>query len=1458
MIEKLVGWAIDHKAVTAAVFGLLCIAGIISWNALSIDAYPDISDTTVQVVTQVPGLATEEIEQQISIPVERAVSGIPNLVTMRSKNSFGLSTVILVFDDGVDDYWARQRVTERLTGIELPYGAVPELNPLTAPTGEIFRYIVESPDGSHDLRSLTDIHKWTIIPYLRQISGVADVSNYGGITTQYQIELLPDRLTEYGISLADITEKIEQNNLNAGGSILSEGSLSYVVRGIGLISDLEGLGDIVVKTVNGTPVYLKELGNLQYDTLERKGVLGFRDDEHNYDDAVEGIVQMLRGENPSEVLERVHTSIDELNNEILPKGVKIHPFLDRTSLVGETLKTVSHTLLIGMLLVIVVLMIFLGNFRGSLVVAITIPIALLVAFVFMKLTGIPANLLSLGAVDFGILVDGAIVMMENILKKRERHPDQELTAGDAKQRASEVARSIFFSTIIIITAYLPLFAFEHVERKLFTPMAYTVGYALIGALLTSLLLTPALSYLAYRKPRKLYHNKWLEKINNAYNHHIGVLIEKSRAVIVVLLLILGGSIVLSITVGKDFLPPLDEGSVWVQVQLPPGLSIEKSKKMADDLRDVLKEFDETSYVMTQLGRDDEGAECFSLSHIEAGVGLKPYNTWKSGRNKAELVEAMSKAIEKMPGYSAGFSQPIIDMVMDQIAGTHSDLALKIYSDDIDESRRVAEEVANVVAQIEGASDVAVDQEPPTPQLQISVNRTSIAQYGLNVSDVTELIELAIGGRAISQIYVGSKVYDITCRYAEQYRNTPEKIGNLMLTTADGVKVPLSAVADIKMSLGASTIMREMSRRYTLVRINLRGADLTTFVEKADKLISQQVQYDHEKTSLHWAGQFENRNRAFNRLGLVVPLALMVMFILLIFAFGKVRQAGLLMSVVPLALFGGMLALNVRGMTLNVSSAVGFIALIGVAIQNGIIMISHINHLRLRGYELKRAVIEGASHRMRPVLLTASVAVLGLFPASISTGIGSDVQRPLATVIVYGLIFATIVTLFILPTLYYMMEKRVAEKAALQVSEPSDKPKGHSALKIIIPLIAMLPFAANGQNLDYTTFINRVMASNLDYAAAKLDLSISQADLTAAKKFTDPTITAEYGNNSDWDIAMGQSLSFGLEKSISFGKRAARIRVARNLLDASDAGLQYFTNTLRAEATLAYIDALLARDLARIGQQNARNMASLYHSDSLRHATGELSEIDVMQTRLESNIAWQEYRQLQADYRNALVELDQLMGIALQSTDSIVGNLGVPTHLYSLQNLLQGSDTLRMDIVQQQHMARAAESELTQVRRERMPDIDLSLGVSYNSRVRNEEAPAPEFVGYTVGVGIPLPVSNLNRGEIRSGQYKVRQAQIQTDIARRTAHSEIIKAYNNYLSALNRLSDYNTFIMDNAQQVLDGKLYAYRRGETSLLEVINAQHTYNELQQSYAECLHDCLSALVELESASGIWDITLE
>ena len=1020
-MHKLIELALRRRWLVAVAFLVIAAFGVFCWTRLSLDAYPDIADVTVHVVTQVPGLAAEEIEQQITIPLERALNGIPSLTMMRSNNAFGLSVIVLVFQDGTDDYWARQRVSECIGGVDLPFDAAPELNPLTSPTGEIYRYVLES--ENHTLRELTDLNQWVIIPRLQQIPGVAAVSNFGGLTTQYQLEIDPDKLLKYGLSLGDVQEALEENNANSGGSMLASGDVSYVVRSVGLVETLEDLGRIVVKTVDGRPVYLSDLGELKYGNLERKGVLGFVDDEMSVEDGVEGIVQMLRYQNPSEVLERVHAAVDELNGDVLPAGVTIRPFMDRTELVGTTLHTVEHTLLFGMLLVIGILLIFLGSPLSALIVAATIPFALLFAFILMHLTRIPANLLSLGAIDFGILVDGAIVMTEMLLKLREEAPDKPLDSRKVIRRIADVAKPIFFSTLIIIVAYMPLFTFERIEKKLFTPMAYTVGYALLGALAMALILIPGLAYSLYRKPQKVYRNRTMEHLTEAYRHSTNRVMDRPRGVFILIAVVLAAVGVLGVTVGKDFLPNLDEGGIWIQVQTPPGISLEKSTQMASDLRARMKQFDEVTYVMTQVGRDDEGTEAFTSSHIECSIGLKPYSTWKRGKTKEDLVEEMAAALQEMPGYRAGFSQPIIDMVMDQIAGSHSDLAVKIYGDDLTEARRIAEEVMAVVASIPGATDVIIDQEPPLPQLKITVDRERIAQYGLNVADVANLVEVAVGGKAVSEVYVGSKVYDVICRYNEASRDTPEKIASLMLMTPDGVPVPVSAVAKVETVLGASFIAREMNRRHLTVRLNLRGRDLTSYLDEARRRIAEEVDYNHTDFQVRWDGQFENQQRAYRRLAIIIPFVLAFMFLLLFGAFGRFRQAGLLISLLPLALLGGLLALNVRGMTFNVSSAVGFIALFGLTIQNGVIMISHINSLRRDGTPLRDAVIEGAAHRLRPVLMTATVAILGLLPASLATGIGSDVQRPLATVIVYGLLFSTIITLYILPTLYYLMERR---------------------------------------------------------------------------------------------------------------------------------------------------------------------------------------------------------------------------------------------------------------------------------------------------------------------------------------------------------------------------------------------------------------------------------------------------
>ncbi|MCT3805201.1 CusA/CzcA family heavy metal efflux RND transporter [Elizabethkingia anophelis] len=1031
-MKQLLTLSIQKRWLMLALFLLLGFFGYYSWTKLSVEAYPDIADVTSQVVTQVPGLAAEEVEQQITIPLERSLNGLPGMHVMRSKSTFGLSIITMVFEDGVDDYWARQRIQERLSEVNLPYGAQPGLDPLTSPIGEVYRYIIES--NNHSLRELTDLQNFVIIPRIKQVSGIADVTNFGGITTQFQIELDPHKLEQYGLSLSEVTETISKNNVSAGGSMLPRGDLSYVIRGIGLVKDLNDLGKIVVKTENGVPVFLNDVGTLKYGNLERKGILGYSDKKRNYSESVEGIVLLLRGQNPSQVLEGVHQAVDELNNKTLPPGVRIHPFLDRTDLVKTTLNTVSHTLTEGIVLVIIVLIIFLGSWRGALLVAITIPLSLLFAFILMHFTNIPANLLSLGAIDFGIIVDGAIVMLETILKKREDDPEEELEEKSITKRVIEVAKPIFFSTIIIITAYLPLFAFERVEKKLFTPMAFTVGYALFGALAVALLLIPGLAYVIYRKPQKLYHNKWLEKISVVYGKRIEKIMQAPKKVILPVSIVLATAGVLSYTVGKDFLPELDEGSIWLQVQLPPGISLAKAKEMSDTLRARTLKHSEITYMMVQAGRNDDGTDPWTASHFEVSVGIKPYKEWPKGKTKADLIQELAKDYKDMPGFTVGFSQPMIDGVMDKISGAHSELVVKVYGDDFKETRRIAENVLSTLDKTPGSADLAIDQEPPLPQLQIIANRDKIAQYGLNVSDVADLIEVALGGKAISQIFIGNKVYDISCRYTEDSRDTPDKIGNLMLTSASGAKIPLSQVAEVKLSTGESTITREMNKRHLTVKLNLRGRDLSSFLKEAQAKIEKDIKYDHEKYHIKWGGQFENQNRAYSRLAFIVPLALAIMFLLLYGAFGDFKQALVLMSIVPLALFGGMLALNIRGMSLNVSSAVGFIALFGVAIQNGVIMISHINDLRKKGHELKDSVIKGARDRFRPVLMTATVAVIGLFPASMATGIGSDVQRPLATVIVYGLMFSTILTLFVLPAIYYMAERRFGKKQNLKSDE----------------------------------------------------------------------------------------------------------------------------------------------------------------------------------------------------------------------------------------------------------------------------------------------------------------------------------------------------------------------------------------------------------------------------------------
>lgn len=1027
MIDRFVALCFGKRLVAMLVAVFVCIYGVYAWSQLAIDAYPLLGPVAVQVTTQVPGLAAEEIEQQITIPLERALNSTPGLTSMRSISTFALSQINLLFRDGAEDYWERQRVTDIISGVTLPTGAQPSLDAVTSAEGEIYRYTLES--DTKNLMELSEIQRWVVIPALEQVPGVATVDNFGGFTREFRLDLDPTELLRFGVGINDVINAINSNNANAGGGRVARGDQSFVVRGVGLVRNLDDLGNIVVTQRNSLPILVRDLGTLSYSHQEPEGILG----KNENPDTIEGIVDLLKYENASRVLAGIHARVDELRQQLEPQDVHIVPYIDRSDLVAATVSKVGHTMVEGVGLVCIVLMLLLGSLRGALVVAVTIPLAMVSIFVLMNATKMSASMLSLGALDFGVIVDGAIVVTENILRRRESKPAEALTENDVRSATGQVARPIFFATLIIIAAYFPLFALQRGEAQLFTPMAFTVVYALCGALLCTLALVPGLAYLAFRKPRAVFHNRPLEWLGQAYRAKLAGLLDRPALSYWAAGAALVGVVVLGAAVGRDYLPDLDEGALWLQVQLPSGLSLDAASEMANELRRTVREFPEVSYIVTQLGREDEAVDAWTPSHIEAPVGLTPYDTWPEGETKADFLRKLNARLHRLPGIDTGINQPISDMVYDLIGGAHSSLVIRVMGDDLSDDRRIAGEIVEVLRNIRGTAEASIFQEPPLPQIVITADRAAAARYGINVSDITNLIQDGIGGGAVTQVFVGDRNYNLTVRFPLSSRNDPEAIGNLPLTSASGAQVPLSQVATIRERTGESAITHENNHRNLTVRIDLAGRDMVSYLAEAKAKIEQSVQFDRSTHHLEYGGQYENEQRAQARLTLILGLVLGLMTLLLFTEFGRLRQALLILGIVPLATLGGVLALLVTGESLNVATAVGFIALFGVAVQNGIIMVANLNRMRETGASLREATIAGASERFRPVLTTATVATIGMLPAALATGVGSDVQRGVATVVIGGLILATLLTLFILPTFYFALERWVARRAPQQAA-----------------------------------------------------------------------------------------------------------------------------------------------------------------------------------------------------------------------------------------------------------------------------------------------------------------------------------------------------------------------------------------------------------------------------------------
>ena len=1029
MIAQLLRYALRQRFITLLIGLTIVGAGWWAFTQLKIEAYPDISDTQVVVITQFPGRAAEEVEQQVTVPIERALNSAPNVIARRSRTIFGLSVVELTFDYGTNDYFARQVVLEKLRDADLPDGVTPGLGPLSTPIGELYRYTVSG--GGLDAMKLRELEDWIVEPRFLQVPGVADVTPFGGLIKQYQIQIDPLALSKYGLSIAQVADSVKANNGNAGGAMLDNKQQSMVIRGVGLIQNTSDIENVVVTESKGVPVFVKDLGQVQLGAAAPTGIFGVGQQTGG----VEGIVLMRRGENPTEVLKAIKTAVDDLNTNRLPPGVKISAIYDRTDLVDNTLATVTHTLLEGLGIVLIVLFFFLGSARAALLTAITIPLSLLFAFICMHFSGIPANLLSLGALDFGIIVDATLVMVEHILHTMHDRQSQPGFATDGgvldaiRDAALEVERPIFFSLLIIIAAYIPLFTLERVERKLFTPMAFTVSYALLGSMLLALTLIPVLATYLFRNGAKSWENPILPWLAKRYERILERVVRRPWLVFGGSGAVVLASFALAGALGIEFLPNLDEGVIWIRANLPAGVSLEKSAQLAGQIRTIVAEYPEVKLVSSQTGRNDSGTDPYGPNRNEFFVALKPYDTWPAGMNKQKLIEELSQKLNaRIPGTAFSFTQPIVDNVTESVTGSAADLAVIIRGPNLAVLRQNALETLAIMKTVPGAADTAIEQESDQAQLRLRIDRQAVARYGINVRDVEDVIEMAIGGRAAGTMFEGERRFEITVRYLPEARTSITAIGNVLVPTREGGRVPLSQLAEIQVVNGASIIARRENQRQITVRTNIRGRDQGSFVADAQRRFAQAVKLPagYEVT---WGGQFENLQRAQKRLTVILPITIAIIFVLLFFMFGSAKYAGMVLMNVPFSLVGGILFLYLRGINLSVSAAVGFISLFGVAVMSGVLVIAEINRLRRSTPDLPvhRAIIQGSLAQLRPVLLMVVVALLGMVPAARASGIGSDVQRPLATVVVGGLLSTLLLTLLALPSMY-----------ALAVRDPKEK------------------------------------------------------------------------------------------------------------------------------------------------------------------------------------------------------------------------------------------------------------------------------------------------------------------------------------------------------------------------------------------------------------------------------------
>ncbi|MGA9333986.1 MAG: CusA/CzcA family heavy metal efflux RND transporter [Rudaea sp.] len=1018
VINRIVATSLGQRFIIVLLTGVMIAAGAWSLKRLPMDAYPDLSPPIVDIVTQWPGHAAEEVERLITVPIERGMNGIPHTATMRSVSLYGLSDVTLNFDDATDNYFARQRVFNRMSDLDLPSGVTPSVSPLTAPSGLIYRYVLQSSDRSPmELKTLDD---WTIAPQFRAIPGVADDSGFGGGTMQYQVLLDPLKVAATGLSAPQVEAALAANNGNAGGGFYTQGSQFYYVRGLGRMKTLADIGNVVIAVHNGTPVLVRDVGRVVIGAAPRLGEFGYE----NNDDAVEGVVMMRKGEKTQDVLKRIEAKTKQLNTQVLPKDVRIHPFYDLSDLIAQTTKVVERNLLRGVLLVIVVLIFFLYDFRAGLIVAITIPLALLFAFFCLDLQNASANLLSIGAVDFGILVDGAIFMVENIFRQVAARQGTPMNIMEIiRDAAAEVDRPLFYAVAVIVASFLPIYALSGPSGTLFKPMADTMIFALIGSLIVTLTLLPVLCSWFMRKGVRERRNRAFEAIQRVYVKGLDRCLQNPRATTFAAAGVLLVSLLLIPRIGAEFMPQLDEGALWVRATMPYTISFDEAAKVTPQIRAVLRSFAQVTTVTSELGRPDDGTDSTGFFNAEFFVGLKPYSQWSGVvRSKPELIAAINRKLQAFPGITFNYTQPAEDAVDEAETGLKSALAVKVFGPDLNMLQSKGKAIKQVLEHVRGIRDVTLVQELGQPSLGIDIDRAKIARYGLNVDDINGLIQTAIGGDVATQVVQGEKEFDLVVRLDQKYRDNPEAIGNIPVATADGQQIPLRQLAKISVTNGASFIYRENNSRYIGVQFSVVGRDLAGAVEDAIAQVGQKVPMP-PGYRMDWGGEYTQYTASRAQMNVILPLTLFLIFLILFalynnFKFPFITVLGVLLS----APIGGIVALWITATPFSVSSGIGFLALFGVSVLTAVVYISYVNELRRGGTPMDEAIRQGAILRLRPILMTALVAALGLLPAALASGVGTDSQRPFAIVIVWGLLTRLLISIFLMPALYALVAR----------------------------------------------------------------------------------------------------------------------------------------------------------------------------------------------------------------------------------------------------------------------------------------------------------------------------------------------------------------------------------------------------------------------------------------------------